>query len=167
MAANSPATPSWPGLITPVSTGITSRPASRRRMPSSRASTAGCGMLGGGRPNALFFAGDLGQRIFQQPFSWKAFGVDVRGRSRTLRVNYRTSHQIPTQPDRLLGPQLTDVDGNHEDRSDTVSGFNGPPPSVRALTNEREEIETVSTWIADRVKHGVLPPELGVFVRFD
>lgn len=35
--------------------------------------------LGGGRPNALFFAGDLGQRIFQQPFSWKALGVDIRG----------------------------------------------------------------------------------------
>jgi hypothetical protein len=37
--------------------------------------------LGAGRPNGLFFAGDLGQRIFQQPFSWKALGVDVRGRS--------------------------------------------------------------------------------------
>lgn len=33
-------------------------------------------------PNGLFFAGDLGQRIFQQPFSWKAMGVDVRGRSK-------------------------------------------------------------------------------------
>ncbi|MEI7939990.1 MAG: UvrD-helicase domain-containing protein, partial [Verrucomicrobiota bacterium] len=46
--------------------------------------------LGGGRPNALFLAGDLGQRIFQQPFSWKSLGVDIRGRSRTLRINYRT-----------------------------------------------------------------------------
>ena len=46
--------------------------------------------LGGGRPNALFFAGDQGQRIFQQPFSWKSLGVDIRGRSKTLRVNYRT-----------------------------------------------------------------------------
>jgi len=55
--------------------------------------------LGGGRPNALFFAGDLGQRIFQQPFSWKSLGVDIRGRSRTLRVNYRTSHQIRRQAD--------------------------------------------------------------------
>src|SRR5207302_1208260 len=27
--------------------------------------------IGDSRPNALFFAGDLGQRIFQQPFSWK------------------------------------------------------------------------------------------------
>ena len=37
------------------------------------------------RGDSLFFAGDLGQRIFQQPFSWKALGVDVRGRSTTLR----------------------------------------------------------------------------------
>lgn len=43
--------------------------------------------LGKDRPNALFFAGDLGQRIFQQPFSWKSLGVDIRGRCRTLRVN--------------------------------------------------------------------------------
>jgi mRNA-degrading endonuclease RelE of RelBE toxin-antitoxin system len=39
--------------------------------------------LAAGRPNSLFLAGDLGQRIFQQPFSWKALGVDIRGRSRT------------------------------------------------------------------------------------
>ena len=44
--------------------------------------------------NALFFAGDLGQRIFQQPISWGTLDVDIRGRSFTLRVNYRTSHQI-------------------------------------------------------------------------
>lgn len=43
--------------------------------------------VGRDRPNALFFAGDLGQRIFQTPFSWRSLGVDVRGRSRTLVVN--------------------------------------------------------------------------------
>ena len=59
--------------------------------------------LGGGRPDALFFAGDLGQRIFQLPFSWRSLGVDIRGRSGTLRINYRTSHQIRAQADRLLG----------------------------------------------------------------
>jgi hypothetical protein len=52
-------------------------------------------VLGGGRRDALFFAGDLGQRIFQQPFSWKALGVDIRGRSRRLRVNYRSSIKSP------------------------------------------------------------------------
>ena len=81
--------------------------------------------LGGDRPNALFCAGDLGQRIFQIPFSWKSLGVDIRGRSQTLRINYRTSHQIRMQADRLLGPQVSDVDGNVEDRRGTVSVFNG------------------------------------------
>ena len=57
------------------------------------------------RPNSLFFAGDLGQRIFRAPFSWRKLGVDVRGRSHTLRVNYRTSHQIRSQADRLLPPK--------------------------------------------------------------
>jgi ATP-dependent exoDNAse (exonuclease V) beta subunit len=59
--------------------------------------------LGKDCPNRPFFAGDLGQRIFQQPFSWKALGVDVRGRATTLRINYRTSHQIRMKADRLLG----------------------------------------------------------------
>jgi hypothetical protein len=121
--------------------------------------------LGRGRPNALFFAGDLGQRIFQQPFSWRALGVDIRGRSRSLRVNYRTSHQIRTQADRLLGPVVTDVDGNSESRSDTVSVFNGPPPTVYALKSPSEEIKTVGDWISEQAKAGVLPHEFGLFVR--
>ena len=121
--------------------------------------------LGGGRPNALFFAGDLGQRIFQQPFSWKSLGVDVRGRSRTLRVNYRTSHQIRTQADRLLGPVVTDVDGISDARNDTVSVFNGPPPTVRSFGREVEETETVAAWLLEQATAGVLPHELGVFVR--
>ena len=121
--------------------------------------------LGAGRPNALFFAGDLGQRIFQQPFSWKSLGVDIRGRSRTLRVNYRTSHQIRTQADRLLGSVVTDVDGNIEDRSDAVSVFNGPAPAILTLKDEDEEIKAVGNWIVERVKAGVLPHEFGVFVR--
>ncbi len=97
--------------------------------------------LGGGRPNALFFAGDLGQRIFQQPFSWLSQGVDVRGRSRTLRVNYRTSHQIRQQADRLLDPEITDMDGVREERTDTVSVFNGPVPQVKAFATADEEEE--------------------------
>ena len=121
--------------------------------------------LGRGRPNALFFAGDLGQRIFQQPFSWRSLGVDIRGRSRTLRVNYRTSHEIRTHADRLLGPVVTDVDGNSENRSDAISVFNGPPPEIRSLPNEGEEVTAVGTWIAERAEAGVLPHEFGVFVR--
>src|SRR5207249_5202651 len=121
--------------------------------------------LGGSRPNALFFAGDLGQRIFQQPFSWLALGVDVRGRSRTLRVNYRTSHQIRTQADRLLGPELTDVDGNKEDRRGTVSVFDGPPPHIRAFSSDDEESEAICAWLRSLSDEGIQAHEVGVFVR--
>jgi len=121
--------------------------------------------MGGGRPNALFFSGDLGQRIFQQPFSWKALGVDVRGRSKTLRVNYRTSHQIREQADRLLGPEVVDVDGNREERRHTVSVFNGPPPEVRHFSAEDEETKAVAAWMKELVHGGLLPHEIGVFVR--
>lgn len=121
--------------------------------------------LGAGRADALFFAGDLGQRIFQQPFSWKALGVDIRGRSRTLRINYRTSHQIRKQADRLLGQETMDVDGNTDARNDTVSVFNGPPPMVSVCKTESDEIQAVGAWLAERFNAGILPEEAGVFVR--
>ena len=121
--------------------------------------------LGGGRPNALFFAGDLGQRIFQQPFSWKALGVDVRGRARTLRVNYRTSHQIRAQADRLLEGEIADVDGNAESRRDAISVFNGLPPAVQTYANSGAEIKAVEEWLSVRAAESVAPHEIGIFVR--
>jgi len=96
--------------------------------------------LGGNRPDSMFFAGDLGQRIFQQPFSWKALGIDIRGRSSTLRINYRTSHQIRTQADRLLDPEVSDVDGNTEEQRGTVSVFNGAEPVIRVSDSPEDEI---------------------------
>lgn len=121
--------------------------------------------IAGSRPNGLMFAGDLGQRIFQTPFSWKALGVDVRGRSRTLHVNYRTSHQIRAQADRLLGPEVSDVDGHVEDRRGTVSVFNGPAPEVCTLDSPQAEVDHVAAWIRARTAAGVQSHELGVFVR--
>lgn len=121
--------------------------------------------LAGDRPNGLFFAGDLGQRIFQQPFSWSTLGVEIRGRSTILRVNYRTSHQIRTHADRLLGPEISDVDGNVEARRGTVSVFNGEPPEVQLHDSERREIESVGEWLRARSTTGIAPEEMAVFVR--
>lgn len=121
--------------------------------------------LGGGNPNALFIAGDLGQRIFQQPFSWKSLGVDIVGRCQTLKINYRTSHQIRMQADRLLGLELSDVDGNTEERRGTISVFNGPEPAIMVFDTPETEIESVSNWISERMSENIHPHEIGVFVR--
>jgi hypothetical protein len=110
--------------------------------------------LAANRADGLFLTGDLGQRIFQQPFSWRSLGVDVRGRSYTLRINYRTSHQIRAQADRLLPSTLADVDGNAEDRPGTVSVFNGAPPTVETFDDPEQEAEAVGEWIAARVGEG-------------
>lgn len=119
------------------------------------------------KPDALFFAGDLGQRIFQEPFSWLALGVDVRGRSRTLKVNYRTSHQIRQAVDRLLPKSLHDVDGEELDRAGTVSLFNGPNPAIRLAEDQASEAERVVEWLQGLVDDGLPREEIGIFVRSD
>ena len=116
-------------------------------------------------PGALFFAGDLGQRIFQHPFSWKALGVDVRGRSQTLKVNYRTSHQIRQAADRLLPKAVRDVDGMEDDRTGTVSVFDGPEPAVVVSEDEGAETLAVADFLRSAIADGLAPDELGVFVR--
>jgi superfamily I DNA/RNA helicase len=115
--------------------------------------------------NRLFFAGDLGQRIFQQPFSWKALDIDVRGRSSTLKVNYRTSQQIRSMADTLLPDHVRDVDGLEESRKGTISVFEGPVPAVKILPTEREEIDAVADFIGAALAEGIAPNEIGVFVR--
>ncbi len=121
--------------------------------------------FGNARANSLFFTGDLGQRIFQQPFPWRALGVDIRGRAHTLTINYRTSHQIRQQADRLLPPSLTDVDGNTEERRGTISIFNGSQPTITVYANQGDETAAVARWIAVRLAEGIRPEEIGVFVQ--
>lgn len=119
------------------------------------------------RPNGVFLAGDIGQRIFQQPFSWKLLGLDVRGRSTSLKINYRTSHQIRSHADRLLPGAIADVDGNKDHRRGTISTFDGPSPAVLACHDTEEEIRQVGSWISKRVAEGFAPAEIAILVRSD
>ncbi len=113
----------------------------------------------------LFFAGDLGQRIFQQPFSWRSLGVDVRGRSTTLKVNYRTSRQIRTAADSLLPASVRDVDGMEEDRRGAISVFEGPSPQVVVAPGQAEETQIVAAFLREAAADGAGLGQMGVFVR--
>lgn len=115
--------------------------------------------------NSLFFAGDIGQRIFQQPFSWIALGVDVRGRSSSLRINYRTSRQIREAADKLLPLAVSDVDGIEVSRADAQSVFEGPPPLIRKCDSEAAEIDAVAAFIGAAISERIAPAEIAVFVR--
>jgi len=123
------------------------------------------GAMAGDRPNGLFFAGDIGQRIFRPAFSWRSLGVDVTGRSRSLKVNYRTSRQIRSQADGLLPSTLVEIDGAEESRRGVQSVFEGPQPEVRAFKDEAEEIAAVGEWLRARLDEGMAPGEIGVLIR--
>jgi mRNA-degrading endonuclease RelE of RelBE toxin-antitoxin system len=115
-------------------------------------------------PDDLFLVGDGGQSIYTAPFSWLSAGVDVRGRSGKLKVNYRTSHQIRKFADHLLPGAVIDGDGDAEDRN-AVSMFEGPDPEFRACPDEETEIAAVADWLARLIAEGYQPSEIGIFVR--
>jgi hypothetical protein len=115
--------------------------------------------------DAIFLSGDVGQRIFQHPFSWAGLGIDVRGRSHTLKVCYRTSQQIRCAADKLLPTVLRDNDGLQDERRGIISVFSGPPPEIRTFDNEREEADSVRATIKTWLNEGIAPHEIGVFVR--
>ena len=117
------------------------------------------------RPDALFLAGDLGQRIFHLPFSWARLGLVIRGRSHCLKVNYRTSHQIRAAADRLLPAVIADLDGVEEGRRGTVSVFDGPVPEVSLFKSQDDERAAVAAFVRSVLVQGVSPSEIGILVR--
>lgn len=116
-------------------------------------------------PNSLFFAGDIGQRIFRLPFSWLTLGVDVRGRASSLRINYRTSRQIREAADQLLPQKVCDVDGIEDDRTGAQSVFEGPAPVIARCADEGEETASVAAYLRAAINQGIGAAEIGVFVR--
>lgn len=116
-------------------------------------------------PDALFLAGDMGQRIFQHPYSWSSLGVEVRGRSHTLKVCYRTSQQIRQAADHLLPPVLRDVDGLEDERRGIVSVFDGPAPLVETFATTDDEATAVGVAVAGWLSDGIAAREVGIFVR--
>lgn len=117
------------------------------------------------RGDGLFLAGDIGQRIFHLPFSWAKLGLDVRGRSYCLKVNYRTSHQIRAAADRLLPAAITDMDGIEEGRRGTVSVFDGPMPEVALFADADAEGMAVASWLGACLGEGIEPHQIAVLVR--
>jgi len=121
--------------------------------------------IAGVRPNGLFFAGDIGQRIFRSAFPWKSAGVDIQGRSRSLKVNYRTSHQIRAKSDLLLPPRLLEADGGGDKRLGVSSVFHGPQPETNVFATRNDELKAVGEWLASCVAEGIPGDTIAILVR--
>jgi len=113
----------------------------------------------------LMLVGDTGQRIYPGGFSLRSLGIDVRGRSRVLRINYRTTEQIRKAADSLLAATSDDMDGETERRDLTRSLLNGPYPKLHQVDTLDDEKRMVTDTVAGLIKEGIDPHDIALFAR--
>lgn len=95
----------------------------------------------------LFLVGDAHQRIYGYPVRMGRCGIEIRGRSRRLRVNYRTTARVRAfAVGALTGESFDDLDGG----ADSLDGYRslrlGVEPEVHLeATAEAERIRAVAT----------------------
>ena len=128
-------------------------------------------LVGEPRANDLFIVGDPHQRIYGKPLVLSRCGIDIRGRARKLRINYRTTEETRAWATAVLhGLDFDDLDGGSDPASDyrsllhgdqpLVQGFDDPGEEQRFLVSTlrqlREEQQSLaSTCVAARTNKGV------------
>lgn len=119
-------------------------------------------------PNDMFIVGDSHQRIYDRRSSLSQVGIKITGRSRRLRINYRTTHEILSWSLRLLGEgTFDDLDDGVE--SNDFAGYHsflhGPQPALSAHRSSKGQydalVEQVRQWIND----GVDEQAIGITAR--
>lgn len=104
--------------------------------------------------NDLFLVGDAHQRIYGHRTSLSASGIKVTGRSRRLKINYRTTGRICDWATALLkGLDIDDLDGGSDDLRGYHSLREGVLPEVRVFGSADGEagfvVETLRGWLAE------------------
>jgi superfamily I DNA/RNA helicase len=101
-----------------------------------------------GTPDPLCMVGDGHQRIYRTKIPMSRAGIAVRGRSRRLKINYRTSEQIRKFSQGILnGLEIDDMDGGVVTTVGDHSVFRGPEPIVEKCKDEESEAEAVIAWV--------------------
>ena len=103
---------------------------------------------GGDRENDLFIVGDAHQRIYRHKVVLGQCGINIRGRSKKLRINYRTTEETRKWAVSLLtGISIDDLDGGQDDQKDYKSLLHGIVPEVRYFGSFREEIDFIVKYL--------------------
>lgn len=116
--------------------------------------------------NDLFIAGDAHQRIYDHRVSLSSLGIETRGRSRRLKINYRTSQQILGWTLGVLtGEKVDDLDGEIESQIGYRSALDGPVPTVQQFTTAAEEADFIVAQVEEWLEEGVAPTSIGITAR--
>ncbi len=98
--------------------------------------------------NDLFIVGDGHQRIYGRKVVLGRAGVNIIGRGRRLRINYRTTDEIRRYAVALLaGMPADDLDGNLDNHDGYKSLVHGEPPEVRVHPSFTAEVDALAGWI--------------------
>src|SRR6266511_1010522 len=116
-------------------------------------------------PDRLTIVGDAGQRIYPGNYSLRSLGIDIRGRSHILRLNYRTTEQIRRFADNVLGYESDDLDGGKESRRGVRSLFRGPQPALKGFPDRAGQMEFAVKEIKKLLDNGRSADEIAIFAR--
>lgn len=117
--------------------------------------------LAGDGPDCLTLVGDSGQRIYANRVTLRDLGIDVRGRTRTLTLNYRTTAEIARFAEAILGMGTDDPDSGTERRA-IYSLRRGPAPTTRKFPTAQAQYAFVADEIAARCGQGAEPGSIAV-----
>jgi len=96
----------------------------------------------------LFIVGDGHQRIYRKRVVLSRAGVDIRGRGRRLRINYRTTDEIRRYAVALLeGHDFDDLDGSIDSRKGYRSLTHGELPATLELPSFDAEADAIARWL--------------------
>jgi superfamily I DNA/RNA helicase len=117
-------------------------------------------------PDDLFIAADPHQRIYRNRVSLASLQISVRGRSRRLSLNYRTTQEILAWAVPLLGPgPVTGLDGE----ADSLLGYRSPTrgqrPQVQVTATRAAEFTALAERIRSWLTAGIEPQAIGVAAR--
>lgn len=106
--------------------------------------------------NDLFFVGDGHQRIYSRnKAAMSKCGIDIRGRSKKLYLNYRTTDEIRRQAVALLeGCEVDDLDDGHDETRRYKSLSHGPVPELFELESMDEALPAIFTQLNEWTVQG-------------
>lgn len=116
----------------------------------------------------MFIVGDAHQRIYDRRTSLSKVGIKIVGRSRRLRINYRTTHEILKWAMAFMGEQaVDDLDGGIETQDGATyhSFLHGNEPTMFGSGSRQEEITALLDQIDRWRSSGVTAEEIVVTAR--
>ena len=116
--------------------------------------------------NDLFIVGDSHQRIYKNKVILSRCGINVKGRSGTLRMNYRTTEEIRHSAMNVLaGLSFDDLDDGVDDGKGYISLSHGDKPSVKVFSTQDQEAADLIREIKEQIADGIDPREICVVAR--